>query len=61
MKTHYQRGSPIQEVSPQRWKESPSRRYPRGTNSPQAGNEGDFGNINDGSISGKAIFICRIY
>ena len=41
-----QRGTPIQEVSPRRRTEFPSRRSPRGTNSPQAGAEGDFGNNN---------------
>ena len=42
-----ERGSPIQEVPPRRRRESPStRRSPRRTNSPQAGNEGGFGNIN---------------
>jgi hypothetical protein len=42
-----QRGSPTQEVPPRRrTTESPSRRSPRQTNSPQAGIEGDFGNSN---------------
>jgi len=44
--TPSQRGLPIQKVSSQRRTESPSRHSPRRTNSPQAGNEGDFGNIN---------------
>jgi hypothetical protein len=44
--TPSQRGLPIQEVSPRRRTESPTRRSPRRTNSPQAGNEGGFGNIN---------------
>ena len=33
-------------VSPRRQTESPSRHSPQRTNSPQAGNKGDFGNIN---------------
>jgi len=40
------KGFAIQQVSPRRRTESPTRRSPRPTNSPQAGNEGDFSNIN---------------
>ena len=54
-----QRGSPTQEVPPRRrTTESPSRRSPRQTNSPQAGNEGNFGNSivlpNDQSLDSQA-------
>ena len=37
---------PTQEGSPRRQRESPTRRSPRQTSSPQAGNKGDFGNSN---------------